>query len=132
MKSIFKIALVLTGLIVSGCAASATPAPVTASQLRAECDALAKREFDRHGKDELAALPAICRRLDTAARAHRARPAEAAPRASFARAYEDCLDAGKHRLAMFTYRGHPGDPQTYRRVRNVCEAYAVIFDSAAP
>lgn len=132
MTSIFKTALILTSLLVSGCAASATPAPVTASELRAECDVIARREFARHGTDELAALPAICRRLERAARAHHARPANPAPAVGFTRAYEDCLDAGKHRLAMFTYRGHPGDPQTYWRVRNVCEAYAAIFDPAAP
>jgi hypothetical protein len=121
-------ALVLAFLSVSACAASATaPLPKTSAWLRGECEALARREATRHGVDELASLPAICARLEAAITAHRAHPASAAPDVSFAAAYDDCLTSAKHRGAMFTYRGHPGDRATYQRVRAVCNAYQSLF-----
>jgi hypothetical protein len=112
-------------------AASAAPLRKRLSSLAADCRSLALKEKRDHGVDKLAQLPSVCASLGKSVRARAAGSRNPALQARFKEAYQTCRWISRHRGAMFTYRGHPGNPDMYRSVLADCEAYANAFYEAA-
>ncbi|HZL36774.1 MAG TPA: hypothetical protein VFC78_15755 [Tepidisphaeraceae bacterium] len=97
------------------------------SALMADCKVLAAKENGDHGIDELAQLPSVCASLGSIVKANAAQPNDPSLASRFVETYESCLSIAKHRGAMFTYRGHPGNPRMYHWVRKDCDAYASAY-----
>ena len=124
-------------ILLAGCtlgdASKATPALPLGKRLAAlsaDCRLLAAKEKQNHsGLDEMADLPSVCETLAALVRARAAGSRNPALAARFAAAREKCLSIAAHRGAMFTYRGHPGNPLMYRWVRQDCAAYEQAFEA---